>query len=117
MRIFVDENIPLMTVKALQKTGHTVFDNRGSLLEGISDQELWSCAQRKKCLLITTDKGFISQRNEQHNGIIIVRLRQPNRLHIHDRVMKAIGQFTENEWPGKVIVMRDKVQSVWLARE
>ncbi len=41
MRIFVDENIPLMTVKALREMGHEVLDIRGTESEGASDDTLW----------------------------------------------------------------------------
>ena len=114
MNIYVDENIPLITVQALRNLGHMVFDNRGTPKEGIPDKELWKIVQRKKCLLVTTDKGFINQRHEQHFGIIIVRLRQPNRIRIHERIINAINQFKEDEWKGLTIVMRDNVQSIWL---
>ena len=33
MRIFVDENIPAMTVEALREAGHDVIDIRGTLDE------------------------------------------------------------------------------------
>lgn len=113
MNIYVDENIPAMTVRALRNLGHNVLDNRGTPKEGMSDKELWKNVNRKKCLFITTDKGFVNQRHEQHFGIIIVRIRQPNRHKIHERVMQAISQFKEEEWPGLVVVMRDIVQSIW----
>jgi len=116
MNIYVDENIPNMTVKALRRLGHNVFDNRGTPKEGISDRELWNIAEREKCLLITTDKGFLAQRDERHFGIIIIRLRQPNRRKIHERVMQAFNQFKEDEWPGLIVIMRDNVQSVWSQR-
>ncbi len=37
MRIFVDENIPKITVKLLKETGHDVRDIRGTNLEGMED--------------------------------------------------------------------------------
>ena len=115
MKICVDENIPLRTVAELENIGHDVLDIRGTANQGIPDDFLWELAQRESRLLITTDKGFLQHRNEAHHGILIVRLRQPNEQKIHERVMKAMGQFSENEWLGLVVVMRDVVQSVWRA--
>jgi hypothetical protein len=66
-------------------------------------------------MLITTDKGFVQHRAESHYGILVVRLRQPNQQKIHERVMQAINQFSEDEWVGLVVVMRDMVQSIWRA--
>jgi len=56
MRIFVDENIPGMTVEALCKKGHNVADIRGTADEGMSDDALWDKVQKGRRLLITTDK-------------------------------------------------------------
>ena len=82
MKIFVDENIPLMTVKELRSKGFDVKDIRGTSEQGISDADLWQIVQKEKRLLITTDKGFSSHRNEAHHGILIIRLKQPSRLKI-----------------------------------
>lgn len=115
MKIFVDENIPLMTVRALRKMGHDVLDIRGTAEEGMTDDALWEMIQPEGRLLITTDKGFTQHRDELHHGILVVRLRQPNRRKIHQRVMQAMTRFAAEEWPGLLVVMRDVVQSVWRA--
>jgi hypothetical protein len=63
--------------------------------------------------LITTDKGFAQHREEGHHGLLIVRLRQPNRNRIHQRVLQALVQFPHKDWTGLTIVVRDAAQSVW----
>ena len=115
MKICVDENVPLNTVAELGNLGHDVLDVRGTVNQGISDDVLWEMIQQQDRLLITTDKGFVQHRDEPHSGILVVRLRQPNAQKIHERVMQAMEQFSENEWAGLVVVMRDVVQSVWRA--
>jgi predicted nuclease of predicted toxin-antitoxin system len=117
MRIFVDENIPLMTIQALREKGHDVLDIRGTAREGMADDTLWEVSQKEGRLLITTDKGFARYRDEPHHGILIVRLQQPNRRKIHRRVMQAMAQFTADEWPGLLVTMRDVAQSVWRAND
>lgn len=112
MKILVDENIPKMTVKLLIEKGHDVRDIRGSTLEGIPDKDIWDLIQNENRMLITTDKGFLQYRSNHHKGILIVRLKKPNRLKIHNRTMKALTQFSEEEWKGLIVVMRDNVQSV-----
>jgi predicted nuclease of predicted toxin-antitoxin system len=82
MKIFVYENIPLITVQALRAEGHDVLDIRGTPNEGMDDESLWKMIQRSGRLLITTDKGFARHRNAFHCGIMIIRLRQPNRQKI-----------------------------------
>ena len=113
MKVFVDENIPLMTVRTLQEMRHDVLDIRGTEKEGMGDDILWETMQREKRLFITTDRGFAQHRNESHYGILIVCLRQPNRWKIHRRVMQAITQVSSDEWPGLLVVMRDTLQSTW----
>ncbi|MEC4677848.1 MAG: DUF5615 family PIN-like protein [Nitrospirota bacterium] len=112
MKILVDENIPKMTVQSLLEENHDVRDIRGSKLEGLSDNGIWELAQKENRVLITTDKGFMHYRHHAHQGILIIRLKQPNRLKIHQRIMKAIAQFNEIEWKGLMVVIRDKMQSV-----
>lgn len=113
MRIFVDENIPMMTVQALRDNGHDVLDIRGTPDEGMEDVFLWNLVKSEERLLITTDKGFAQYRNEPHYGILIIRLRQPNRQKIHQRIMYAINHYKTEDWHGLMVVMRDVVQSSW----
>ena len=47
MKIFVDENIPFMTVQELLSLGHDVMDIRGTEHKGITDKELWKIVQKK----------------------------------------------------------------------
>jgi len=115
MKIVVDENIPLMTVQTLRGMGHGVLDIRGTPDEGMHDDPLWEMAQREERLLITTDKGFTQYRYARHHGVLIVRLRRPNRYKIHQRIIHAMAQFAEREWPGLLVVMRDVAQSTWRA--
>ncbi|HIJ64693.1 MAG TPA: DUF5615 family PIN-like protein [Candidatus Hydrogenedentes bacterium] len=116
MRILVDENIPQMTVEALRQSGHDVKDVRGTAEEGIDDERIWDIVKREDRFLITTDKGFSVHRGERHPGVLIVRLRQPNRLRIHQRVMQGLRHFPEVQWPGRIMMIRDTVQSVWECR-
>lgn len=47
MNIFVDENIPLMTVQALQDMGHDVLDIRGTEHEGTPDDIIYKIYYNK----------------------------------------------------------------------
>jgi predicted nuclease of predicted toxin-antitoxin system len=117
MKILVDENIPLVTSRALRALGHEVSDVRGTPEQGMEDEILWEKAQHEQRVLITTDKGFARYREASHHGILIVRLRQPNRRKIHERVMRAIIQFGASEWRGMLVVMRDTLQSIFRRME
>lgn len=117
MKIAVDENIPLITVHTLRTIGHDVRDIRRTPEEGMHDDVLWDMVQREERLLITTDKGFTQYRSSSHYGVLIIRLHRPNRQRIHQRIMQAMAQFTDQDWPGILVVMRDVAQSTWRARE
>jgi hypothetical protein len=45
-----------------------------------------------------------------------VRDTPPNRQCIHDRVMQGIARYPESQWPGMVVVMRDRTVSRWRDR-
>jgi hypothetical protein len=88
-----------------------VKDVRGTIVQGLDDSLLWAVAMCEQRLLITTDKGFTEYRGRSHYGILVVRLRQPNRQKIHDRVMLAMRQLKSREWRGALVVMRDRTMS------
>ena len=114
MKIMVDENIPFITVEELRDKGHDIIDIRKTPDMGMDDNLLWDLAQREKCLFITTDKGFSVYREDPHYGLIIIRLRQPNRLKIHRRVIQALSHYSD--WKGLMVIMRDYTRSHWKSR-
>ena len=100
MKIFVDENIPSRTVEELRGLGHDVLDICGTSDQGIDDDKLWARMLNERRLLIRLTRGLRNTGGESHPGVLIVRLRQPNEAKIHERVMRALRQFSESEWPG-----------------
>ena len=116
MKILVDENIPRMTVNALTALGHNVKDLRGTSQEGIPDTDVWQISTNEARLLITTDKGFTANRRSSHHGILVVRLRQPNRYKIHNAIMQVIARFQDTEWTNRLVVVRDTTISTSRAR-
>jgi len=113
LKILVDENIPLMTVSELRLKGYEVTDIRGTDLEGSKDEKVWRIITKNEQLLITTDKGFIRYRFHDHHGILIIRLKKPNRHRIHARVMIAMNNIPESDWKNTLVVMKDEVESIW----
>lgn len=111
MRVLVDENIPRMTVAALRTLGHDVKDIRGTADQGTPDSELWELALTECRTLITTDKGFTQYRSAPHHGILVIRLRQPNRHKLHHAVMKVVQRFPASEWKDMLVVVRDSTMS------
>lgn len=113
MRIVVDENIPNRTIDELRGQGHAVTDIKQTVHRAGDDETVWEVAQKELALLVSTDKGFADNWDSTHHGILIVRLRQPNREKIHERVMQAMKTVAETDWPGLLLVMRDQT---WTSR-
>jgi predicted nuclease of predicted toxin-antitoxin system len=111
MKILVDENIPRITVGGLRALGHDVKDLRGTSKQGVPDPDVWQIASTEARLLVTTDKGFTGYRAQQHHGILVIRLRQPNRHKINNAVMQAMQRFQEADWPNLLVVVRDHTLS------
>jgi Domain of unknown function (DUF5615) len=72
---------------------------------------------RGEHLLITTDKGFTQYHAVPHHGVLIIRLRRPNRHKMHQRIMQALRQFSDTAWSALLVIMWDVVQSTWRVRE
>jgi hypothetical protein len=45
------------------------------------------------------------------HGIFVMRLRRPNRHRIHQRIIQAVPQVPEKDWPGVLVVMLHVAQS------
>jgi len=115
MKVAVDENIPLTVVDELRARHWDVLDIRGTAEEGMADDSFWRVVQSEERLFIPTDKGFTQYRNASHYGVLIVNLKHPNSRKIHIRVFQALTQF--DSWRNRLVVMRDTVQSVWIAND
>jgi predicted nuclease of predicted toxin-antitoxin system len=113
MKVLVDENIPLISIQKLCRMGYDVLDIRGTADEGMSDELLLERACEEGRLLITTDRDFVFFRDREHYDILIIALRKPNRQKINKRVVEAMGQFSDDQWPGLLVVMRDRTMSTW----
>ena len=100
MNVCVDENIPRETVEALRAAGHDVWDLRQTPDQGTPDPVLWGMVQAQGRLLVTTDTGFIEYADAPHWGMLIIRLRRPNRAAIHLRVIRRCGSIGRTSGPG-----------------
>lgn len=116
MKILADENIPLITMRALRDMGHDVLDVRDSTTKGTADEILWDLAQKEKRLVITTDMGFARHRLSSHHGILIVRLKKPNRRKIHNQILRAMNDIKPESWPQTLVIMQDRIKRVWHGR-
>jgi predicted nuclease of predicted toxin-antitoxin system len=116
MIVFVDENIPKRVVNYLSSRGHEVIDIRSTGLEGTSDFILFTEAQQRKAIFITTDRDFFTTipfQFDVHHGIIVVSLKQPNAGAILARITWAFENLPVYNLDSSVILLKDTQYSVY----
>lgn len=89
MKIKLDENLPLRLAGVLKGIGHDVHTVPGEQLTGHADNEIWGATQNESRFLITQDLDFSDLRRfapGSHHGILLLRLRSPNRRNLISRV-------------------------------
>jgi predicted nuclease of predicted toxin-antitoxin system len=116
MKFFLDENFPKTATILLKKHGHTVHDIRSTENEGSSDDVIFKMAQTEEAIFLTTDKDFyhtIPYRFRKHHGVVIIRLRQPNRNNILKKLEYFLDHFDPGDMKFKVVLLKDNSISVF----
>jgi predicted nuclease of predicted toxin-antitoxin system len=111
MKLKLDENLPLQLAAVLKNLGHDVHTLRDEGLTGRADKEIWVRAQRESRFLVTQDMDFSDSREfapGSHKGILLVRLRSPDRT----ALLKRVGELFQNEnvtgWLGCFVVATER---------
>lgn len=96
MKLKLDENLPVGLAGRLKDLGHDLQIVHDEGLEGHEDEEIWEAAQKESRFLLTQDLDFSDLRRfpGAHNGILLIRLRSPNR---RDLINRVAGLFEEND--------------------
>lgn len=111
MRIKLDENLPARLAPLLEALGHeagTVYEEG---LSGHDDRAVWAAAQEEGRFLITQDLDFSDTRRYTpgtHHGLLLIRLRDPGRNALLQRVRGLFeSEFVEG-WSGCLVVATDR---------
>jgi predicted nuclease of predicted toxin-antitoxin system len=107
MRIKLDENMPDDLKLPLATLGHDVHTVREEGLAGQPDPSIWQTAQRERRFLITQDLDFSDIRQftpGTHAGILLVRLKSPDRLSLVARIEELYIQEDVAGWVGCFVV-------------
>jgi len=110
MRIKLDENLPYRLVKALGALGHEAHTVKEEGLTGQPDSEVWAAAQRERAFLVTQDLDFSDLRRYApgtHAGILLVRLRDPGRNSLFERLNVLFQTEDTAHWRGCLVVVTD----------
>jgi predicted nuclease of predicted toxin-antitoxin system len=107
MKIKLDENMPASLAAALLHLGHDVETIPEEGLAGVPDAVVWSAAQSERRFLVTQDLDFADVRQfapGSHQGILLVRLRNPDRSALIDRVRTLFDQEPVETWTSCFVV-------------
>jgi len=105
----VDEDLPRIIDRTLQRAGWTVLDVRDVGFKGKSDAEIISFARKSKAVLFTGDWDFAHILNfppKKYYGIAILSF--PNELStkfIARETYKALGKVQLSEFKGNLVII------------
>lgn len=111
MKIKLDENLPFRLAGLLKGIGHDVHTVHSEQLAGHADNEIWEAAQNESRFLITQDLDFSDLRRfapGSHHGILLLRLRSPNRRNLVSRVAELFQTENAGEWAGCFVVATER---------
>jgi predicted nuclease of predicted toxin-antitoxin system len=110
MKVKLDENISVLVAVPLRALGHDVDSVIDEHLAGAVDDVVWTAAQREGRLLVTLDLDFSDIRKftpGTHHGLVLLRLRDPSRRAVEERVLALFRGGDPNSWSGCFVVITD----------
>jgi predicted nuclease of predicted toxin-antitoxin system len=111
MKIKLDENLPHRLATLLKNLGHEVHTVHEERLAGRPDGEVWEATQKESRFLITQDLDFSDSRKfapGSHHGILLIRLRSPNRRALTERIEEMFRKEDVSEWVGCFVVATER---------
>lgn len=110
MRIKLDENLPAGLIEVLAKLGHDVDSVPQEALSGQPDANVWDATQAAQRFLVTQDLDFSDVRHfapGTHEGILLVRLSNPSRRHLIERIQGIFSVEAVETWRQCFVVVTD----------
>jgi len=101
MKIKLDENLPSFLAPRLAAMNHDVQTVVEEGIAGEPDAVVWLAAQREERFLITQDMDFSNAQRlapGTHQGILLLRLRNPSWRAIVARVADLFAQQDVTQW-------------------
>jgi predicted nuclease of predicted toxin-antitoxin system len=106
VKIKLDENLPAGLVPLLAALGHDVDTVPAEGIGGEDDDIVWRAAQAAGRFLVTQDLDFSDARRYApgtHHGLLLVRLPQPGRIALQDRVTSLFRTEAVDTWSGCMV--------------
>ena len=111
MKIKLDENIPLRLASRLRALNHDVHTAGDEGLSGARDSEIWGAVQSDGRFFITQDLDFSDTRKfapGSHCGILLVRLQNPSRQALIDRIGSLFHSENVETWSRCFVVTTER---------
>jgi hypothetical protein len=106
MRVKLDENLPARLVSVLSELGHDVDTVPSEGIAGSDDAVVWQAAQAGRRFLVTQDLDFSDVRKYTpgtHHGLLLVRLPEPGRAALFERVAAIFRTESVDTWGGCMV--------------
>ena len=104
------QNLPSTLVGILSRFGHDTDTVEDEGVNGKSDEIVWERAQLDGRFLITQDLDFSDIRKfapGTHHGILLIRMRDPSRRALEERIGALFAMEESNSWNRGFIVATD----------
>jgi predicted nuclease of predicted toxin-antitoxin system len=111
VKIKLDENMPARLAERLSAAGHDTDTVQYEGLSGQPDDNVWQAAQNAGRFLITQDLDFSDLRKYQpgkHHGLLLVRLANPSRRALTERVSTLFATEDVEGWLGRFVVATER---------
>lgn len=111
MRVKLDENIPVSASDILAALGHDTDTAPDEGLQGRIDSDVWSAVQDAGAFLITQDLDFSDIRQFRpgtHHGILVLRLREPGRQALTERIRSIFQSEDVDRWRSCFVVATER---------
>ena len=111
MKIKLDENLPVDLLPVLAELGHDAHTPGDEGLSSATDEAIWEAAQREERFLITQDLDFSDARRfapGTHKGLLLVRLRNPSRQALLDRIRGLFREEVATSWARCLVVASER---------
>ncbi len=111
MKIKIDENLPASLVPILFKLGHDAETVPQEGMAGKPDDQIWKEVKKAGRFLITQDLDFSDMRQfapGNHHGVLLVRLREPGRLALINRIRALFEVEKVEDWKGSLVIATDR---------
>lgn len=106
MRIKLDENLPERLASLLAELGHDVDTVPAERIAGEDDDTIWQATQAAQRFLVTQDLDFSDPRKfvpGTHRGLLLVRLPQPGRTALFERIAELFRSEDVESWVGCLV--------------